>query len=67
MQYVKNNRVLTRIPFVLRGCIPVELQGPAWFTELHSEIVNVMTGSVDLTYYVGIRKDKKKNSGQGNV
>ena len=60
MQYVKNNRVLMRILFVLRGCIPVELQGPARFAKLHSEIVNVMRGSVVLTCYAGIRKDKKK-------
>ena len=49
------------ILFVLRGCIPVELQGPARFAKLHSEIVNVMKGSVDLTCYAGIRKDKKKS------
>ena len=60
MQYVKSNRVLMRILFVLRGCIPVELQGPARFAKLHSEIVNVMRGSVDLTCYAGICKDKKK-------
>ena len=49
-----------RILFVLRGCIPVELQGPVRFAKLHSEIVNVVRGSVDLTCYAGIRKDKKK-------
>ena len=49
-----------RILFVLQGCIPVELQGPARFAKLHSEIGNVMRGSVKETYYAGIRKDKKK-------
>ena len=43
-----------------RGCIPVELQGPARFAKLHSEIMNVVRGSVDSTCYAGIRKDKKK-------
>ena len=47
---------------VLQGCIPVELQGPARFAKLHSEIVNVMRGSVVLTCYAGIRKDKKKQT-----
>ena len=60
MQYVKNNRVLMRILFVLRGCIPVELQGPARFAKLHSEIMNVVRSFVKETFYVGIRKDKKK-------
>ena len=50
-----------RILFVLRGCIAVELQGPARFAKLHSEIMNVVRGSVDLTCYAGIRKDKKKH------
>ena len=60
MQYVKNNRVLVRILFVLRGCIPVELRGPARFAKLHSEIVNAVRGSVDLTCYAGTRNNKKK-------
>ena len=60
MQYVKNNRVLMRILFVLRGCIAVELQGPARFAKLHSEIMNVARSSVNKTYSAGIRKDKKK-------
>ena len=61
MQYVKNNIVLMRILFVLRGCIPVELQGPARFAKLHSEIMNVVRMSVDSTCYAGIRNNKKKH------
>ena len=38
----------------------MQLQGPARFAKLHSEIGNVMRGSVKETYYAGIRKDKKK-------
>ena len=60
MQYVKNNRVLMRTPFVLRGCIPVELQGPARFAKLHSEIMEAVRGLIDQTCYAGIRKNKKK-------
>ena len=62
MQYVKNNRVLMRILFVLRGCIPVELWGPARFAKLHSEIGNVVRASADQTCSAVIRKDKKKNN-----
>ena len=62
MQDVKNNRVLMRILFVVRGCIPVELQGPARFAKLHSEIVNVMRGLVVLTCSAGIRTNKKKDA-----
>ena len=60
MQYVKNNRVLMRILFVLRGCIPVELQGPARFAKLHSETMNVVRSSVDSTCFAGIHTNKKK-------
>ena len=38
----------------------MELQGPARFAKLHSEIMNVVRGSVDLTCYAGIRTNKKK-------
>ena len=44
----------------LQGCIPVELQGPARFAKLHSEIMNVVGGSVESTCYAGIRTNKKK-------
>ena len=50
-----------RILFVLRGCIAVELRGPARFAKLHSEIVNVMRGSVVSTCSAGIRSNKKKH------
>ena len=49
-----------RILFVLRGCIPVELQGPARFAKLHSEIMNVVRSLIDQTCYAGIRTNKKK-------
>ena len=56
-----------RILFVLRGCIPVELQGPARVAKLHSEIGNVVRSFVYSTYYAGIRKDKKKFAHPGKI
>ena len=61
MQYVENYRVLMRILFAPRGCIPVELQGPARFAKLHSEIINVVRGSVVSTCSAGICTNKKKD------
>ena len=60
MQYVKNCRVLMHALLVLQGCIPVELQGPARFVKLHSEIMHVTRTSVESTCYEGIRTNKKK-------
>ena len=38
----------------------MELQGPARFAKLHSEIGNVVRSSVDSTCSAGIRTNKKK-------
>ena len=40
--------------------IPVELRGPARFTKLHSEIIDVARVSVDSTCYAGIHTNKQK-------
>ena len=45
----------------------MQLQGPARFAKLHSEIMNVVRGSVDSTCYAGIRKDKKKHGQHGDI
>ena len=39
----------------------MELLGSARFAKLHSEIMNVVRGSVDQACYAGIRTNKKKH------